>query len=220
LAALARDVDALSLSLAHTLHATVGDSLGADFYVRSAEAGQFSYGPFRTYHPDQRHLGDLILTITFVGDCIIHVERVEQQRSRTNAWSTVQTPGCCYAIWGPSLIPVEHQVLQHLSPARFSLTLRYVARSDLTPTPEQLLAHSSLSRNLQLLNDRRQRRRRLLGTDEPHALLQLVADSRTASTLEWEPSTPSSEGWRTPVRDGSPLPPSRHATDLLVIGDE
>jgi len=118
---LAADVDLLSAAISELIPVTAFGQRGR----RAAEGFQLSYGTDRGWHPDKQHLGDLIVTVTESGRCVVKVERVESAKTRTDAWAVRQEGGSYYGIWGDSRNLVKHSVVGVKGEPRLSLTLRY-----------------------------------------------------------------------------------------------
>ena len=128
--AVAALVEQLSAGLARSSHLRGVRRDG--FTVRSTAGWQFSFGGRRGWHVDLPHLGSVIVTITLEGDCTIEVDDclVEDPQHEEPWRPQPQTPGCFYAIWGPSRDdPIRHRVLAGERP-RLSLTMRYLLHPD------------------------------------------------------------------------------------------
>ena len=118
---LAADVDLLSAAVSKLIPVTAFGQRGR----RAAEGFQLSYGTGRGWHPDKPHLGDVIVTVTESGRCVVKVERVESANTRADAWAVRQEAGSYYGIWGDSRNLVKHCVVGVKGEPRLSLTLRY-----------------------------------------------------------------------------------------------
>ena len=131
----ARIVEALSIATARLFT----EARAEGFVARVAEGWQFSWGRDRSWHTDPDHLGDLILTITLEGSCLIEVEDVEARSPHSAPpWVIAQAnlgdSTGAYAIWGPSRECAEHQVVGGID-KRLSLTLRFASGQPPPPAP-------------------------------------------------------------------------------------
>lgn len=106
----------------------------AGFRARAPEGWQFSLGRSRDKHYDLEHLGDLILTVTLEGKCMVQLEKLAP-----NDWGTLppQERGSYYAIWGESRAPPNKHMVTNdgTGDPRFSLTMRYVKKADKPAAP-------------------------------------------------------------------------------------
>ncbi|OUT56031.1 MAG: hypothetical protein CBB71_18705 [Rhodopirellula sp. TMED11] len=180
----AMELEDFSLSLARCISPAVGPC----FVVRKAAgmAVRLSACPTSqvqvAWHPDQLHLGDYIVNVTVYGDCVAEVARYENSAAQreSRCWRSVQTAGCYYGIFGPSLKPLRHRVLSHSNSTRLSITFRFVDGEPSIATP---YSAASTEASFERIHSRKQSRAAAAQPSSCPPSLQLSTRVEMAETV-------------------------------------